>query len=72
MIQLTDHIKLNKKEDQSVDSSIPLRRGNNIITRVRDREGPDWEGERGKKMVGGERIRYGNRYERNPEGQENQ
>jgi hypothetical protein len=25
MIQLSDHMKLNKKEGQSVDASIPLR-----------------------------------------------
>ena len=30
MIQFTDHTKLKKKEDQSVDASILLRRGNNI------------------------------------------
>jgi hypothetical protein len=40
MIQLTDHIKLNKKEDQNVDSSTTLRRGNKIITGGRGREGP--------------------------------
>ena len=37
MIQLTDHVKLNKKEGQNVDASIPLRRGNKMI-RV-DRKG---------------------------------
>jgi hypothetical protein len=31
-IQFTDHMKLKKKEDQSVDSSDFLRRGNNILT----------------------------------------
>jgi hypothetical protein len=30
MIQLTDHMKFNKKEGQSVDASIPIRRGNKI------------------------------------------
>ena len=33
MIQLKDHIKLNKKEGQNVDASNPLRRENKIITR---------------------------------------
>ena len=32
MIQLTEQMKLNKKEGPSVDTSIPLRRGNKIIT----------------------------------------
>jgi hypothetical protein len=32
MIKLTDHMKLDKKEDQSVDASILLRRRNKIIT----------------------------------------
>jgi hypothetical protein len=31
MIQLTNHMKLKKKEDQSVDASILLRRGNKIL-----------------------------------------
>jgi hypothetical protein len=31
-IQLTDHMKLKKKEDQSVDASVLLKRGNKIIT----------------------------------------
>jgi hypothetical protein len=30
MIQLTDHMKLKKKEDQSVGTSMLLRRGNKI------------------------------------------
>ena len=42
-IQVTDHMKLNKKEDQSVDASVLLRRGNKIITEGRER---DLEGER--------------------------
>jgi hypothetical protein len=29
-IQLTDHMKLKKKEDQSVDTSILLRRGSKM------------------------------------------
>ena len=32
-IQFTDHMKLKKKEDQSVDTSILLRRGNKIPMR---------------------------------------
>jgi hypothetical protein len=39
MIQLIDHMKLEKKEGQSVDSSIPFRRGNKIIIRGRKKEG---------------------------------
>jgi hypothetical protein len=31
-IQFTDHIKPKKKEDQNVDASVPLRRGNKILT----------------------------------------
>jgi hypothetical protein len=29
-IQFTDHLKLKKKEDESVDNSVCLRRGNKI------------------------------------------
>ena len=29
--QLTDHMKLKRKEDQRTDPSVLLRRGNNII-----------------------------------------
>ena len=32
MIQLADYTKLKKKEDQSVDASDLLRRGNKIVT----------------------------------------
>jgi hypothetical protein len=31
-IQFTDHMKFKKKEDQSVDASVILRRGNKILT----------------------------------------
>jgi hypothetical protein len=61
MIKLTDHMKLKKKQDQSVDVSVLLRRGNKIITGVRG-----WEefgrnrGGRGKRGIGsgagGERV----------------
>jgi hypothetical protein len=30
-IQFTDHMKLKKKKDQSVDASVRLRRGNKIL-----------------------------------------
>ena len=32
MIVFTDHMKLKKKEEQSVDASVLLRRGNKILT----------------------------------------
>ena len=38
-IQLTDHMKLKRKEDHRVDASVLLRRGNNIIKGSRDWEG---------------------------------
>jgi len=66
MIQLTDHMKLRNKEDQNMDASVLLRKGNKIITGDRGREGPGWE--RGKREGG--RIRYGKRQEKSPEGQE--
>jgi hypothetical protein len=31
-IQFTDHMKLKKKEDQSMHASVLLRRGNKILT----------------------------------------
>ena len=31
-IQFTNHMKLKKKDDQSVDTSVLLRRGNKILT----------------------------------------
>jgi hypothetical protein len=70
-IQVTDHMKLNKKEDQSVDASVLLRRGNKIITGGRGREGPGQE-KRGGGEMGQDRVRYGKRQERIPEGQENE
>ena len=60
---LSDHVKLKKEEDQSVDASVLLRRGNKIIMGDRG-----WEGlgrERGGKEGGekrGSRIRYGRRW----------
>jgi len=59
-------MKLKKKEAPSVDTSIPLRRGN---TRGRGREGgKDLGGrEEGERKRGG-RIRYRGRPEKSPEG----
>ena len=53
-IQFTNHMKLKKKEDQSVDVSILFRRGNKIIMGCRGSEGlgRKREGGRGK----GDRI----------------
>ena len=42
-------MKLNKNEGQSVYASIPLRKGNKIITGGRGREGPGWEKGGGEK-----------------------
>jgi len=57
MIQLTDHMKLKKKEDQSVDTSVLLRSGNKILTGGRG----TWEEERRGKGKKEGRIRYGKR-----------
>jgi hypothetical protein len=62
MIQLTDHMKLNRKEGPSVDASTPLRRENKIIMRGRRREGLGWKREVGGKRwsgssIGGEKAR---------------
>ena len=52
MIQLTDHMKLNKKQVQNMYVSIPHRRGNQIIMGGRGREGPGWlSGEGGKRGI---------------------
>ena len=56
MIQLTDHMKLKRKEDQRVDASVLLRRGNNIIKGSRRWEGLGWKRGRGGKKRG--KIRY--------------
>jgi hypothetical protein len=42
----SDHMKLNKKEDQNVDTSNPLRRGNKIIAGGKGWDGSEWEGVR--------------------------
>jgi hypothetical protein len=49
-IQLTDHMKLKRKEHQSVDASALLTRGNNIIKGSRG-----WEGLWRKRRWGGEK-----------------
>jgi hypothetical protein len=70
MTQLTDHMKLNKKEVQSVDVSILFRRENKIITGGRGREGLGWELEGGRKRGAGSSMGIDMR--ENPEGQENE
>jgi hypothetical protein len=50
MIQLTDHMKLKKKEYQRVGASVLLRRENKILT-----GGRGWERLGRKRGVGGER-----------------
>ena len=68
MIQLTDHMRLKKKENQRVDASDLLRRGNKIVKGSRE-----WEGLGRKRRGGGKkrgRIRYGKRWRRCTEGQE--
>jgi hypothetical protein len=47
-------MELKKKEDQSVDASILHRRGNKIITRGREKEGPGKEKGGGGKKRGTE------------------
>ena len=66
MIQLTYHMKLKRKEDQSVGASVLLRRRNKIIKRTRG-----WEGLRRERRGGEEKgIRYGRRCGRCTEDQE--
>ena len=50
MIQLMDHMKLRRKDDQRVNASILLRRGNKII-----KESRGWEGLGRKRGGGGEK-----------------
>ena len=68
-IQLTDHMKPKKKEDQNVNASVLLRRRKNILTGGIGREGSG--SERGKESKKGGRIRFQKRQERRKEGQEN-
>jgi hypothetical protein len=53
-IQLTDHMKLMKKENQNLDASVLLRRENKITLRGREREGlgreRGGEGKRGQEQ----------------------
>jgi hypothetical protein len=67
IIQLTDHMKLKNKEDQSVDASVLFRTGNKIIMGGREREEPGRETEREGK---GGQIRYQGRQGRSIERQE--
>ena len=48
-IKLIDNIKLKRKEDQRVDASVLLRRGNKIV-----KGSKRWEGLRKKRRGGGE------------------
>ena len=67
MIQLTDHMNLKKKEDQSVDFSLLLRRESKIIMVVEKGEGTERRERR--KRGDGYRIRC-RRQGRFTEGQE--
>ena len=60
-------MKRNKKEDQNVDASVLLRKGNKIITGGRGREGPGKEN--GVEKEGGA---LSGREERITKGQENE
>ena len=44
MLQLTDSMKINKKEGPNEDASIPRRKGNKLIMEVRGKD----QGRRGK------------------------
>jgi hypothetical protein len=44
MLQLTDSMKINKKEGPNKDASIPRRKGNKLIMEVRGKD----QGRRGK------------------------
>ena len=66
MILLTDHMKLKRNEDQRVDASVLLRRGNKIIKGSRGWEvlGKREGGKRGEELgMGGDgqRVRKLNR-----------
>jgi hypothetical protein len=66
MIECTDWRNLNKQEDPSMDTPIPLRRGNKIIMGGRRREEPGWE--RGGIGEVGRSIRYGGETGEKPRG----
>jgi len=59
-ITLTNHMELKKKEDQSVDASVPHSRENKIITGGGARQGPGSKrgGEEKYARVGEDRIRF--------------
>ena len=57
-----DHMKLKRKEDQRMDISVLLRRGNNMIKGSRRLEGLGRKREGGGEKRG--RIRYGRRWKR--------
>jgi hypothetical protein len=57
MIQLTDHMKHKKKEDQSMDASVLPKRVKEIITKGRGRERSGRERGGGGKMWGRIRCR---------------
>jgi hypothetical protein len=63
-VQLTDHMKLKRKEDQRVDASVLLRRGNKIMEGSRG-----WEG-LGRKRRGGRGKEGKNQVWEEMEGQE--
>ena len=52
MIQLKDHMKLNRKEGPSMKASMSFTRGNKIITGGRWRKGPEWKREEKAKGLG--------------------
>jgi hypothetical protein len=52
MIQLMDHVKFKRKEDQRVDASVLCRRGNNIIKGSRGWEGLERKKEGGRDKEG--------------------
>jgi hypothetical protein len=72
MIQLTDHMNVKKKDNQSVDASVLLRSGNKIVIL-----GEGWAGlGRNRRWIeekgagGGGRIRFGRRQGRCTKGPE--
>jgi hypothetical protein len=54
MIQLTDYMKLKKKEDRSMDVSILFRNLGEQNNHGRQREGGTWEGSRRGREKGGQ------------------
>jgi hypothetical protein len=56
LVHPTGPKKLNKKEGPSEDASIPLRKRNKIIKRVRGREGTGWERWWGEESEGQDQV----------------